>query len=62
MDILNDGLTQRFASGLKQVILQPAPYVDRRFCSVLVEAELVCYLKYHVAQAYAYELNSVLMK
>lgn len=40
----NGDPTQHFASGLKQVILQPVPYVDRRFCSMLVEVELDCYL------------------
>lgn len=44
-------LTQRFASGPKQVILRHVLYVDRRFCNKLVEAELVFYLKYHVAQS-----------
>jgi hypothetical protein len=41
-----------FASGPKQVILQPVPYVDRKYCNKLVEeTELACYLEYYVAQA-----------
>lgn len=52
IETCNDALAHRFPSGPKQVILQPVPYVDQKSCNKLVEAELACYLKHHVAQAF----------
>ena len=42
IEIFDSTLAHRFASGPKQVILQPAPYVDQKYCNKLVEAELAC--------------------